>query len=353
MSSSQINHVGVYYGPDDIRVEAREIPRIREDEALVATSSTALCAGEAMPWYHKDPHGKVLGHEVIGTIAQVGSHVSEFHVGDRIFAHHHVPRLISHQALRGHFTIDPHYRETHFNPGAMADYFVIGPRQIHGDTFIIPETISDDEAVTIEPWSCVVSGLKVSGIQPGDTVLVIGAGFMGLGFAAIAPLFGAGRVIVSDLNPWRRQKALEIGANAVIDPRREDAAEQLRSLNEGLLADVVVAAVPNVEVFREARRLVEPGGTIHLAAPGHPNTQWSQDAAETYFSEVTITSRYSSDHTDVYQYLRWLKAGRVNPNPAITHHFPLSRLAEAFRLLSTADRSLKIVLRPDHLYEGA
>lgn len=350
MSQEHTNHVGVYYGPEDIRVETRPIPTIREDEALIATSSTALCAGEAMPWYHKDPQGKVLGHEVIGTVSRVGEKVTNLHVGDRIFTHHHVARLISHQALRGHYTIDPYYKSVHFNPGAVADYFVIGPPQIHGDTFIIPDSISDDAAVTIEPWSCVVSGLKVCGIQPGDTVVVIGAGFMGLGFAALAPLFGAGRVIVSDFNPWRRRKALEFGVTAAIDPAAQDSAAQIRALNEGLLADVVVAAVPNAAVFSEARRLVEPGGTLHLAAPGHPGAQWAQDAAEAYFDEVTVTSRYSSDHRDVYQYLRWLKAQRINPLPAITHHFPLSRLPEAFALLSQANESLKIVLRPDYLF---
>lgn len=346
----ETNHVGVYHGPDDIRVEERPMPVIGPGDVLVRTSSAALCAGEAMPWYHASPQGKTLGHEVVGVVARVGENVTRFKPGDRIFAHHHFGRMLSHQSLRGHFTIDPYYKSVRFDPGSIADYFRLPAQLVEGDSFIVPDSLSDDAVVTIEPWSCVLGGLKVCGIQPGDTVLVIGAGFMGVGFAVLAPLFGAGRVIVSDFNPWRRAKALELGANAVIDPSAGDVAEQLRALNDGLLADVVVEAVPNAKVYAQARELVEPGGTLHLAAPGAPGTDWVQDSARAYFDEVTVTSKYSADHHDTFQYFRLLKAGRIDPSGAITHHFPLSKLPEAFKLLEDADKSLKIVLRPDDLF---
>lgn len=345
-----INHVGVYHSPDDIRLETRPIPTIGEDEILVKTSSAALCAGEAMPWYHASPQGKTLGHEVVGTVAKIGAHIDQFKVGDRIFTHHHIGRLESHQALRGHFTIDPYYKNTRFDPGAIADYFRLPAALVEGDTFTVPESLSDDAVVTIEPWSCVLAGLKVSGIQPGDTVLVVGAGFMGIGFTTLAPLFSAGRVIVSDPNAWRRNKAAQLGATAVIDPSESDPGEQLRAINEGHLADVVISTVPSAAVHQQSRSLVEPGGTLHLAAPGKPGTEFVQDAAQAYFEEVTITSKYSADHRDIFQYYRLLKAGRVDPTGAITHHFKLSELPEAFRLLSQADQSLKIVLRPDDDY---
>jgi L-iditol 2-dehydrogenase len=101
-----------------------------------------------------------------------------------------------------------------------------------------------------------------------------------------------------------------------------------------------------VSAYRTARRLVAAGGTIHLGAPGRPGTMWEQDGAEAYFSEVTVTSKYSADHRDTAQYLRLLEVGRVDPRPAITHRLPLTALPEAFALLVRAGESLKIVLHP-------
>ncbi|MDR2566855.1 MAG: alcohol dehydrogenase catalytic domain-containing protein [Bifidobacteriaceae bacterium] len=337
--------VGVYHGPRDIRLETRPVPRPGPDEALIRITATALCAGEAMDWYSARPGGKVLGHEAVGVVAAVGPTASGVAVGDRVFVNHHVGSLRSPQALRGHFTIDPAYRSTRLDPGAMASYARVSAAHLATDTRLVPPSIPDDVATTIEPWSCVLGGLKTCGIQPGDTVLVLGGGFMGLGFAHMAPLFGAGRVLVSDYSAWRRGKALALGASQAINAGG-DVPAQVRAANGGRLADVVVAAVPAAAVFAQARSLVEAGGTIHLAAPGRPGDTWGQDAAEAYFSEVAITSKYSADHRDTFQYLRLLEAGRVDPSPAITHHFPLSQLPEAFRLLQAADESLKIVLYP-------
>ena len=339
--------VGIYYKAGDVRVVERHTPRIGPDEALVKVSACTLCAGEAMDWYSTKPGGKVLGHEPVGTIVAVGHDADKSWLGRRVFVHHHYGRLNSHDAHRGHYTIDPFFHETRLDPGGMAQYFRITAGHLLNDTHIIPDSIGDDVATTIEPWACVLGGLKVSHIQPGDTVVVIGAGAMGLGFVHLARFFGAGRVIADDLNPWRLVKARELGATHVVNPNDGDVAEQILAANDGEQADVVVVTVPSAQAYGIARRLVRQGGTIHLNAPGRPGTDWTQDAAETYFSEVTITSKYSADHNDTYQYLRLLKAGVIDPSPIITHHYPLSRLPEAFDLLVQADQSLKIVINPD------
>ncbi|MFU8839813.1 MAG: zinc-binding dehydrogenase [Nitriliruptoraceae bacterium] len=338
--------VGVYHGPGDVRLERRPVPSIGPDELLVQVSATALCAGEAMDWYSTRPGGKVLGHEPVGVVARVGADVAEFAVGDRVFVNHHVGRMRSHWSIRGHETMDPFYKGNRLDPGAMCTYFRVSADHLRADIHRVPDAIPDDVATTIEPWSCVLGGLRTCGIQPGDTVLVIGAGFMGLGFLHMARLFGAGRVIASDFSAWRRDKALELGATHTLDASADDLPAALRAINDGLLADVVVATAPTVAAWADAVALVEKGGTIHLGAPGRPGSEWVLDGAEQYFSEVTITSKYSADHRDTYQYLRLLTAGQVDPRPAITHHLPLSELPAGFELLVAAGESLKIVLYP-------
>ncbi|MCC6495791.1 MAG: zinc-binding dehydrogenase [Propionibacteriaceae bacterium] len=339
--------VGVYYAPDDIRIERRRVPDIADDEMLVRVDATALCAGEAMEWYSTKEGGKILGHEPVGTVAKVGAQVTDYVPGDRVFVNHHVGRMSSHWSIRGHETMDPFYKQNRLYPGAMADYFRVSANHLRADVHLVPKSIGDDVATTIEPWSCVLAGLKVCGIQPGDTVLVIGAGFMGMGFIHMAHLFGAGRVIASDFSEWRRNKALELGATDTLDPAQDDQAGRLRAINGGLLADVVVTTAPTVAAWQTAVELVEKGGTIHLGAPGRPGSQWVLDAADQYFSEVTVTSKYSADHRSTYQYIRLLGSGQVNPRPAITHHFSLDELPGAFKLLQAQGESLKIILYPD------
>jgi len=339
--------VGVYYGPGDVRVEQRPVPAIGPDELLVRTVASALCAGEAMEWYSTREGGKVLGHEPVGVVAAVGPEAEGFSVGDRVFVNHHVGRMRSHWAIRGHETMDPYYKANRLDPGAMTGYFRVSAAHLRADIHRVPDHIPDDVATTIEPWSCVLGGLKTCSIQPGDTVLVIGAGFMGMGFIHMAHLFGAGRVIASDFSAWRRDRALELGATHALDAGEEDLPAALRSSNDGLLADVVIATAPTVAAWATAVSLVEKGGTIHLGAPGRPGSEWVLDGADQYFSEVTITSKYSADHRDTYQFLRLLTAGQVDPRRAITHHLPLAELSRGFELLSAAGESLKIVLYPD------
>lgn len=339
--------VGVYHAADDIRIEEHPVPSIGPDELLVRVTATALCAGEAMEWYSTRKGGKILGHEPVGTVAAVGGEITEFAVGDRVFVNHHVGRMRSHWSIRGHETMDPYYKSNRLDPGAMGEYFRVSADHLRADIHHVPASIPDDVATTIEPWSCVLGGLKTCGIQPGDTVLVLGAGFMGMGFVHLASLFGAGRVIVSDFSDWRRERALLLGATHTLDAAGDDLPAGVRDRNDGLLADVVIATAPSTGAWATAVELVEKGGTIHLGAPGRPGSQWVLDGARQYFSEVTITSKYSADHRDTYQYLRLLTAGRIDPTLAITHHLPLDELPRGFQLLTEAGESLKIVLYPD------
>ena len=336
----------VYYGIDDIRVEDRPIPEITSDEVLLKTLACGLCGGEAMPWYKKSG-GKVLGHEPIAEVVECGSGVEIFKPGDRIFVHHHVANLTSHWSQRGHYTRDPHFEKTNIIPGGMCKYFKVTKEHLEKDAYLIPDHITTEAATTIEPLACVIGGLKTCGIQPGDTVAVVGAGFMGQGFVHLAPFFGAGKIFALDFSDWRLEKALEAGATHVINPKTQNAEEEIRKNNDGLLADVVIVIVPSATAWDSAVKLVEKGGTLHLGAPLAPGTPWTRDGAEAYFDEVTVTSKFSADHNDTYQYFRLLKSDRIHPEKLISHQFGIEDAPEAFRMLVEAQDSLKIIVYPN------
>ncbi len=341
----------VYHALDDIRVEERPIPEIGPGELLLRTLACGLCGSETMAWYKKSLP-KVLGHEAVGEVVEVGAGVTEFRAGDRMFINHHVGRVDSHLSRRGHPTRDPFYASTRLDPGGVCGYYRVTAQHVAMDAHRLPDSISTDAAVTIEPWSCVLSGLKVSNIQPGDTVAVVGAGFMGQGFVHLAPLFGAGKVVALDYSDWRLDRAMEFGATHRINPGRNDAVESMRNANNGRLADTVVVTAPLVQAWEQAMTLVEVGGCLHLGAPLPPGTGWTREGSSAYFDQITITSRYSSDQTDTYSYIRLLESGRINAEQAISHRFGMEDSAEAFRLLVEAANSLKIVVYPHGIPPG-
>lgn len=337
----------VYYNNRDIRVEERPVPEVGPGELLIKTMACGLCGGEAMEWYHIRHAPKVMGHEPAGIVAKVGQGVTDFKEGDRVFVNHHVGRIQSHLALRGHFTCDPFYKKSALNPGAMCQYFVASAEHVRTDTHVIPDSVSFAAATVIEPWGCVAGGLKRAGIQPGDTVAIVGCGFMGQGFVTMAPLFGAGKVVALDFSFYRLQKALEMGANHTINPKIEDALKKLKDLNQGRGADTVISTVPDTRALELALRLTGRGGTLHVNAPPPPEENWTINPNALYLDEITLTHKYSADHHDVYTVLNWLATGRLNPVPVITHHFELEEIAQAFNLLVAADESLKSVIYPN------
>lgn len=338
----------IYYAINDIRLEERPIPAIGPDDILLKTLACGLCGGEAMPWYKKS-QPKVLGHEPVGEVVEVGRNVKDFKVGERLFVNHHVGRVRSHWSLRGHYTRDPYYSTTKLDPGAICEYYRVSGDHLRMDVHRIPGSMSNEVATTIEPWSCVIGGLKTCGIQPGDTVAVVGAGFMGQGFIHMAPLFGAGKVVALDFSNWRLDRARELGATHIINPKDTDPVEAMRALNNGLLADTVIVVAPSQKAWEQALALTEVGGTLHLGAPLAPEVPWVRDGNRAYFDEITVTSKYSSDHHDTYSYFRLLDAGRIEAEKAITHFFDISDAPTAFQTLVDAGESLKIIVYPHGL----
>jgi L-iditol 2-dehydrogenase len=194
-----------------------------------------------------------------------------------------------------------------------------------------------------------LGGLKVTEILPGDTVLVIGAGFMGIGFLHMAPLFGAGKVIAMDLSDWRLSQALRLGATHTINPLKENPEEKLRDINGGYLADVVIVTVPSVQLYSQGHSLVERGGFLHLGAPTTPEPLWQINPQQQYFSEMKISAKYSADHNDTSQIMKWLSSGRINALATITHRVELADTLSAFKMMLEAGESLKTVVYPHGL----
>lgn len=338
--------VAVYYNNKDVRLEDYPEPSIGPGEIKLKVDSCGLCGGDAMEWYlvHKAPI--ILGHEPTGTVVEVGQGVTKFKENDRVFVHHHVPCFSCHYCRRGFYTMCEHFTKTHIHPEAFAEYVRVPAENVQHDTHKLPEWVSFEEGTLAEPMGCVVKGIKCAGIQPGDTVAVVGAGFMGLGFIQLARVWGAGKVVAFDFNDWRLGKARELGADYTFNSGQGDPLEALRDLNAGRLADSVIVSPNGVRAIDFGARLAGKGSTLMIFAPPDPDEEWVVHPTELFFKDMTVRFTYSCSHLDTAQALEFIAGGRLNAGAMITHRFGLDKVADGIALIKSAGESIKTIIKP-------
>jgi L-iditol 2-dehydrogenase len=337
--------VARYYNWHDIRLEEIPVPTIGPGEILVQVKSCGLCGSDLMEWYVREKAPVVLGHEPAGVVVEVGKGVREFEVGDRVFAHHHVPCFTCHHCLRGHYTLCETFKATHLDPGGFAEYMRVPALNVERDVLKLPAGLSFEEATMIEPVATCIRGIERARIQKGDTVVVIGAGVAGVINMQLARLFGAGMVMITDLVPFRLEMARRLGADHAINAR-EDVLAALRASNEGRKADVVVVSAGSIQAMEQGMTLVGRGGTLLLFAPSSPEAALVVSPYRLMFSEVTVTGSYSCSPLETRQALKLIQGGRIRTKELITHRFDLGGVGEAIHLAAEAGESMKIVITP-------
>ncbi len=337
----------VYHGPGDLRVEELPVPRPGPGELLVRVRASGVCSGEAMDWYMARKAPLVPGHEPAGEVVALGEGVEGFQVGDRVFAHHHVPCMTCEACQRGRYVQCPQWREKTIEPGAMAEYMKISARAVALDTLKLPEDLSDEDGTLIEPLACSVKALRTAGIGPRDRVLVVGLGIMGVLNARVARAFGARLVAATDLNPWRLQKARSLGIDPVFQATPGAPLQDwAREVTEGHGFDVVIVGPGIARVIQQYAALVAGGGTLLLFTPTAPTDPVTLDFYDLYVREVRVVPSYSAGPYDTREALDLLRRGVVRAEEVVTHRFPLSQAPEAYRLLKQAGESLKILVLP-------
>jgi len=334
----------VYYSLEDIRVEEMPKPKIGPDEILVEMKACGICGSDLMEWYLKNRAPLVLGHEPCGVIVEVGDKVENFKVGERVFVHHHVACLTCHHCLRGDYTMCEKFGQTHIHPGGFAEYFKVPAPNLQTDTLKIPDNLSFEEATLIEPVACCVRALKKCKVQPGDTVVIIGAGPSGIIHTMLSRSLGASQIIVSDLINYRLEAARRFGADLAINPRSERLVKKVEEATSGIGADIVVVTVPNIKALSDGMDVCRKGGTVCLFAPASPNEYIRVSPHRLFFSEIKIVPSYSASHIETRTALNLISSGRTKAKELITHRFSLNRVEDAFKTATKSKKCLKVVV---------
>ncbi|NCO68768.1 MAG: alcohol dehydrogenase [Nitrospirae bacterium CG_4_10_14_0_8_um_filter_41_23] len=334
----------VYYSNDDIRIEERPIPSISNGEILVKMMASGICGTDVMQWYRIKKAPRVLGHEMAGEIVEIGKDVEEFKKGDRVFVSHHVPCYKCRHCVHGNYTACESLHTGNYEPGGFSEFIRVPEENVRYGTFLLPERVTFEDATMIEPLGCVIAGQNQLGMKEGHTVLIIGSGVSGILHIQLANIKGT-KVIATDIDEYRLNKAVEFGADYAIDASKY-SIDELKRINDNRLADVVIVCAASKQAVENAISSVDRKGKILFFAV--PENEISISSQRFWRDEITVTFSYGASPDDLQEAIKLIDSGRVNVRKMITHRIPLSDIGRGFKLAAEAKNSLKVVVVPDN-----
>ncbi|MCK4765919.1 MAG: alcohol dehydrogenase catalytic domain-containing protein [Candidatus Aminicenantes bacterium] len=342
--------VAMYHKGMDIKIEELPVPKIGPGEMLVKVLAGGICGSDVLQWYRDKTAPRVLGHEISAEIVELGQEVDRWKKGDRVFVAHHIPCNTCHYCLKGYHTACETLHTTNYDPGGFAEYLRVPALNVDRGVFLLPDEVSDDEGTFVEPLGCVIRGQRLVHLQPGQSVLVLGAGISGLLHLLLARAAGAGRLMATDINEYRLQAAERVGADAVTHAR-SDIPAWVRQENGGRPADLVVVCTGALSAFEQALKSVDRGGTVLCFATTEPGEYVQVPMNEFWRNEIKLMPSYGCAPLDAFAAIELLRSRRVPVEQLITHRLSLDEADLGFKLVAEAKESIKVILYP-HMAAG-
>lgn len=339
----------VCYKQNDLRTEDLPIPEISDNEVLIKMLACGLC-GTDIQKIRGDSVNKptVLGHEVVGEIVKKGKNVSKFEIGDRVITAIHVPCFTCHYCNKGHYTICEQFRTNNIDPGGFAEFIRIPELHLNHLTHKVSNNVTDEEATLIEPIACCLHGLKQADIRPNDSVLIMGAGTIGILHAQLAKIKGANKVIVSDMSKFKLQKALNVGCDYAINIKEKNIIDEVNKITDGQGVDVIVIAAGVSSLVADAVNMVRRAGKIIVFSGFDKNKLVTLDVSRFFKDEISIIGTYSVTPYEFPEALDLLEKRKLNTKEMITHVYPLNKLSEAIDISTNPEQPvLKVIIKAE------
>ena len=343
-------------GVKDYALQNIAVPACGDDDLIIRVEACGICAGaikashgtarfwggDGMPGYCRPPF--VPGHEFFGRVVARGKNADDrFQIGDRVISEQIVPCGECYYCKRGMYWLcDPHdvYGFKSYLNGGMAEYARLpkGSRN-----YRVPEELTLEQAALIEPLSCSLHGVRQAHATKEDTVVLAGAGTLGLGMVNFLRMQGVKRLIVLDLIDRRLEMAREFGADVTLNPKTCDLMAEIARLTDGVGCDVYIEATGHPASVQQGLDIIRKGGTfVEFSVMSGPSTvDWSiiGDA-----KEITIVGSQLSPHCyeDV---ISALSRGEIRTQGMISHQFPLEDWEKAYAVAQSTE-SVKVLLRP-------
>ncbi len=327
----------VLYGKEDLRVEQVPVPRAEPGELIVQVGAALTC-GTDLKVFRRGYHARMLrppiqfGHELAGTVAEVGAGVGNFSLGDRIVALNSAPCDRCFWCGHGQQNL---CEDLLFNNGAYADYLRVPARIVEKNTLHLPDALPLEHAALTEPLACVMRGLEESGAHAGDLMAVIGAGPIGLLFVHAAALAGL-EVIAVVKRDEQIGAARAVGAAHVVHTAAErDPIAAVRALTPGGRGvDIAIEAVAVPETWQWAVEMVRRGGTVNFFGGPPAGTRVRLDTNLLHYGEITLKASFHHTPSSVRAAFALLTGSRFQSERFITGHASLSEIGEVYERMS-------------------
>ncbi|MCM3761976.1 zinc-dependent dehydrogenase [Alkalihalobacillus oceani] len=325
----------VFYGPNNMKVEEVKIPKISADEILVKVKVSAVCGTDVRIYEGKKTKDvripATIGHELVGVIDKVGENVEGYQVGERIGVMPVIPCGHCHYCLNGKENVCANRTAIGYEyDGGFAEYVRIPTTAIKAGNLVkIPDHITFEQAVIIEPLACCLNGNKKANVKMNDTVVVIGGGPIGLMHVQLAKIAGARKVILSEIIGHRREKGKRSGADIVVNPEEESLQEIVEEVTGGLGADVVIMAIGVPQLINGAIYLLKKGGTLNLFAGFTKGILSEIDPNEIHYRELNVNGTSALTRADYHQSLALVAAGKINTEVIISEGYTLEDIQKA------------------------
>jgi L-iditol 2-dehydrogenase len=341
----------VFYAPEDERVEDVPVPSAGEGEIRVRVDACAVCGSDLKAFHVGNPRIKppmVIGHEFTGIIDEIGPDTTGYELGDRVvmatsvscgscrYCEKDLANLCADVAPMGYSY-----------PGGMAEYVTVPKRAVdNGHVIKVPAGIKPEHAALAEPVSCAVNSCEQCLIKEGDTVLVMGAGPMGIMNACVARGMGASKIIMSEINESRLQQCDVFEFDELVNPGTQDLEEVVKAATGGIGADVVIVAAPAAQPQEQALSLVRKHGTVCLFAslPVGRN-MLSLDSRLIHYGELRVVGTSDSRPEHVTTAVELIDKGLLPVDKLASHVMKLDDILEAYELMKTGE-ALRVVLVP-------
>ncbi len=279
--------------------------------AVVRVIGCGLCGSDIVKFRHKIvPDGAVLGHEIVGEIAEINSD-TKFKCGDKIVTSHHIPCGKCDYCKHGNVSMCRHFKETNIFPGGFSEYVFVSEEHLENVAYPVPPNITDEEISFYEPLGCCIRAIKRCNLMKDDTALVVGLGSIGLLMGEGLKAMGY-KVFGCDLIGKRTELANRMG---------------IESYNYKKEVDAVFMTSGADKAIETALSAVRPGGKILVFSSTPQNNGYPNN--EIYYKELTILGSYSPSPSDLRDSYEFLTSGKVNVK-GLTTVYPLDKIQQAF-----------------------
>ncbi len=336
------NQAAVLYAPHDVRLEERPMPSVGLNDVLVEVKAVGVCGSDV----HYYEHGRIgsyvvrqpliLGHETAGVIVAVGTDVSQSRIGERVAIEPGIPDGTCEQCRAGHYNLCPNVRFFGTPPidGSFANYVTV-PTQF---AYTLPATMSNEEGAMIEPLSVGLWACRKARLRGGDSVLITGAGPIGMLAMKVAFALGVANVTITDVFPQRLAIARQLGATRTINVAEQPLAEA------GIQADVLLECSGQQQALSDGIRSLRAAGTAVIVGM-NPGEELRVPISFVQNREITLTGtfRYANTYADA---IALVASGRIDVRSLITGRYPLEAAEQALQATKQDPTNIKSIVAP-------